>query len=33
MNTASNPGRVVCRGTVRVPVSAERALHLFHAEG
>jgi hypothetical protein len=35
MNTskASNPGRVVCRGSVRVPVSAERALHLFTPRG
>jgi hypothetical protein len=32
-SAADDPARVVCRGRVRVPVSAERALHLFTPRG
>lgn len=35
MNTSATftPGRVVCRGSIRVPVSAHRALRLFTPRG
>ena len=33
VSTTFTPGRVVCRGTSRVPVSADRALRLFTPTG